>query len=87
MSCTDINDSDLLDRAWLRMELLFPDSEFLQDNCDIRLLQLSQLAPGAVDLHPVSRVGFSDFHNYVADTLSGKDVADYKLRNLGNPAL
>lgn len=78
MSCTAMNDGQLLDRTWHRLNSLFPDSEALRENCEVRLIRLCQLVPGDEGLSRPSRSGFSNLHNYVADTLSGKEVADYK---------
>lgn len=79
MSCTNMNDGQLFDRVWGRLNSLFPDSAVLQDNCKVRLMRLCQLVPGTEELPHPSRAGFSDFHNHVADTLSGKTIADYKV--------
>jgi hypothetical protein len=78
MSCTAMKDAALVERTWTRLKAVFPDSELLLDDCEVRLMQLCQLVPGDEQEVQASRIGFSEVHHYVCDALSLRRDVDYK---------
>jgi hypothetical protein len=76
LTLTSLGEVDLVERCWTRLQALFPRSLILQENREFRLLVMCDANPSA-DQAPPSRVGFADFHIYIADALRPKAEVNY----------
>jgi hypothetical protein len=72
---TSLVATDLVERCWNRLQVLFPHSRILDENREYRLLQTCDAA-GAPTPAP-SRAGFEEFHTYMADALHQDVDVDY----------
>lgn len=74
---TQSRDSALVERAWKRLASLFQNSRTLGLDCEVRLLQVCGLATKPQEARAVTRIGFSDHHEYLARLLSAGAQRDY----------
>jgi hypothetical protein len=75
MTATSLGAADMVDRSWARLRELFPDSVILRENRELRLLKACDAqVPSA---QPVSRAGFENVHQHLADSLSPGATLDY----------
>ncbi|VWD15371.1 hypothetical protein BLA39750_03515 [Burkholderia lata] len=77
ISCTELGSPDLVQRAFERLAALFPDSELLRTNRELRLMQSCQIVQGDGEQRS-SRAGFTDLENYLADNLSTQGPVVYE---------
>ncbi|MFB9125736.1 CHAT domain-containing protein [Paraburkholderia dipogonis] len=77
ISCTELGNPELVRRAFERLATLFPDSELLRTNRELRLMQYCQIVQRG-EPQPPSRAGFNDLENYLADNLSAQGPIVYE---------
>lgn len=77
ISVTSMGATDLVERCWNRLRTLFPESKILEEDREFRLLKICETAAAPAPIVP-SRVGFEEFHDYVADVLHLKRDVDYE---------
>lgn len=77
LSCTMLKNQSLIDRSFNQLAALFPGSELLRTNCELRLMEFCQLAPYEKQQLP-SRVGFSNFEEYLVDILCMQAQVNYE---------
>lgn len=75
LTITSLGAHHLFERCWSRLDALFPTSVILRENRELRLLKLCETQVPAQA--PVSRVGFEDVHNLVANELLPGMQVDY----------
>lgn len=77
VSCTELGSPELVQHAFERLTALFPDSELLRTNRELRLVQSCQIVQDGGEQRP-SRAGFTGLENYLADNLSTQGPVVYE---------
>ncbi len=74
---TQTQDSALVDRAWNRLQGLFPASSALQFDAEARLLQICALAHTPQQALAISQIGFAAHHVHLVGQLDIAGQLDY----------
>lgn len=75
-TATSMGAADLIDRSWTRLHALFPHSQMLPEDLELRLLRICDTGP-TPRAREVSRAGFEEFHNHITDRLAPGGEVDY----------
>ena len=75
-TATSMGAADLVDRSWTRLYALFPHSQMLPENLELRLLRICDTAPKS-NATEISRAGFEEFHHHITDCLAPSAKVDY----------
>lgn len=76
MTVTSIGAAHLVERCWTRLASTFQNSIVLQENRELRLMQICDASASPAQA-ATSRAGFEDFHTYVADALQARAKVNY----------
>lgn len=76
MTATSMGAADLVDRCWTRLHALFPHSQMLPEDLELRLLRICDTGP-TPSTTVVSRAGFEEFHTHLTDRLMPGAQVDY----------
>lgn len=76
MTVSAMDAADLVDRCWRRLDELFPHSQMLVEDVEVRLLRICDTGP-AQSGPALSRAGFQEFHTHFSDTLAPGAAVDY----------
>lgn len=74
---TELRRADLVEIAQKRLRALFPNSDRLLVDCDVRLLQLCSMGTPETQEHLISHVGFSEHHTFIAAQLTANVALAY----------
>lgn len=75
-TATSMGAADLVDRSWRRLQALFPHSQMLLEDLELRLLHICDTGPSE-SASPTSRAGFAEFHDHITDRLTPGAKVNY----------
>ncbi|WP_116866651.1 CHAT domain-containing protein [Pseudomonas syringae] len=75
---TMMHDAALVERVWTKFKALYPANSNLQYDCEIRMLQICSQDADEVQISPIARIGFMEFHTLLADRLVPETDVDYQ---------
>jgi hypothetical protein len=75
-TATSMGAAHLVDRSWTRLHALFPHSQMLPEDLELRLLRICDTGP-TPRAAEISRAGFQEFHNHITDRLTPGAKVDY----------